>query len=338
MPKLPVLTSADLAGKIIDCHTHVGISTTGYLAGNYPYCQSAESLLYRMDANGVDCAVCFPLGPCGFFDTRRFLEQQRRIPASPRVTSAPYVAENRALCAEVHDMTPGAGGRILPFVSVDPGRYVRRQLAELEALAEEYTVYGVKVVGVSIQSSHAHFLGKAECLMRFAEERDLPVLLHSTSYEGDGYSHTRINLRVVRGFPNVRFCLAHCLGFDRVHLDEAAAMPNVWVDSAAMKIQVEPEGILAPPDRRFESDYAKYRKVFTDLVRAYPETMLWGSDSPAYTYIELRRYADGSTFNFTLQGTYEQERAALDALPEQERLAVANRNTRRFLFGERAGV
>ena len=115
-------------------------------------------------------------------------------------------------------------------------------------------------------------------------------------------------------------------------------MPNVWVDSAAMKIQVEPDEILAPAPRRFESDYSDHRKVFADLVRAYPRTMLWGSDSPAYSYIEVRRYADGSIVNFTLQGTYEQERAALDAVSETERLTVASRNTRRFLFGDRAGV
>jgi hypothetical protein len=327
------LDSSALAGKVIDVHTHVGINVAAYFAGNYPYCQSLEDLLYRLNANGVDCAVAFPLGPCSFFDTGRFLREQRRVPASPRLSPAPYAIENRRLCAEVYERVPGTAGRILPFAGIDPGRFVAAQVAALEALLAEYPVYGLKASGVSIQSSHHHLLGKGEAFLRLARERNLPVLLHSTAYEGDRYSHTRINLAVARACPEVRFCLAHCLGFDRVHLDEAAALPNVWVDSAAMKIQIEPQEILAPPERRFASDYRDYRRVFADLVKAYPETMLWGSDSPFYTYIEPRRYPDGSTVNFVLQGSYEQERAALAALTPAQARQVANANTRRFLFG-----
>jgi hypothetical protein len=333
MPTWPRIESGDLTGKVLDGHTHVGINVAGYFAGNYPYCQSVEDLLYRLNANGVDVAVAFPLGPCSFFDTRRFLLDQRRVPASPRLSAAPYVMENRSLCSEVYEKVPGAVGRILPFACIDPGRFVRAQIQALEALLSEYPVYGFKAVGVSIQSSHRHLKGKGEAFLRLAAERNLPVLMHSTAYEGDRYSHTRINLAVARAFPNVRFCLAHCLGFDRVHLEEAAAMPNVWVDSAAMKIQIEPQEILAPLARRFPSDYSDYRRVFGDLVRAYPDTMIWGSDSPAYTYIEKRRYADGSTVNFILCGSYEQEKAALNVLSPTQARQVANANPRRFLFG-----
>lgn len=333
MSTWPRLGSDRLAGKVIDGHTHIGINVAGYFAGNSPYSQSVEDLLYRLNANGVDCAVAFPLGPCSFFDTHRFLRDQRRVPASPRVSVAPYVVENRALCSEVYEKVPAAPGRILPFACIDPGRFVAAQVRALEELMAEFPVYGFKAVGVSIQSSHRHLKGKGEAFMRLAEARGLPVLLHSTAYEGDRYSHTRINLEVARAFPNVRFCLAHCLGFDKVHLDEADAMPNVWVDSAAMKIQVEPEEILAPPGRRFPSNYADYRRVFADLVQAYPETLIWGSDSPAYTYIEKRRYPDGSTVDFALRGTYEQEKAALAALTPDQACRAANLNPRAFLFG-----
>jgi hypothetical protein len=333
MATWPRVDATALAGKVIDVHTHVGISVTAYLAGNYPYCQSVEDLLYRLNANGVDCAVAFPLGACSFFDTGYFLRERRRIPASPRLSPAPYVVENRSLCSEIYEKVPGAAGRILPFAGIDPGRCVRTQVKALEALLDEYPIHGLKAVGVSIQSSHRHLTGKGGAFLSLARERDLPVLLHSTAYEGDHYSHNRINLAVARACPEVRFCLAHCLGFDRVDLDEADALPNVWVDSAAMKIQIEPQEILAPAERRFASDYRDYRRVFADLVTAYPKTMLWGSDSPFYTYIEPRRYPDGSIVNFALRGSYEQERAALAALTPDRAKQVANANTRRFLFG-----
>jgi predicted TIM-barrel fold metal-dependent hydrolase len=314
-----------LRGKIIDVHTHVGIALSSYLAGSYPYAQTAESLLYRMQANGVDCAVTFPMWDSIFFNRN----QQRSEGRSP----APYVLENHHLCEEVYERTPEAENRILPFACVDPARYAIRQVRELTLLADEYPIYGIKVSGVMTQSSHRHLLGKSGAVLALARERNWPLLLHSTAYKGDRYCHNSINLEIARKYPELRFCLAHCLGFDKVSLDEADALPNVWVDSAGMKIQVEPEEILAPPERRFPADLRDYRRVFRQLVQAYPKTMIWGSDSPAYTYITHRRYADGSQVEFRLQGSYEQERAALDALDAKQQQTVANRNTCRFLFG-----
>ncbi len=327
------ITRRHLAGKIIDVHTHAGIALCAYLMGSYPYAQSVESLLYRMNANCVDAAVTFPTWESVYFDAARFLKDRVRVPARPPMAQAPFVLENRLLCEEVYDRTPGAPGRILPFACVDPGRCVGRQATQLESLADEYPLYGIKISGVMIQSSHRHLLGKGTPFVHLAKERNWPILLHSTAYAGDRFCHNSINLAVARRYPRVRFCLAHCLGFDKACLDEADAMDNVWVDSGAMKIQVEAEEILAPPDRRFRSDYRNYKRVFADLVRAYPRTMLWGSDSPAYTYVERRRYADGSQVNFRLQGSYEQEKAALDSLPPRQRVAVGNHNTCRFLFG-----
>ncbi len=322
-----------LAGKVIDAHSHVGLSFSMYLAGCYPYCQSAQALLDQMDACDVDYAVTFPYGESAYFDAGRYARDRRRVPWSPRLTPAPYIPDNRLLCEEIYEKTPGAAGRILPFLCIDPGRLVREQVREIVRLAQEYPIYGLKSSGIFVQSSHLHLIGRGAPFMRLAEEMNIPVQLHSTAYRGDKCSHNALNLKVARAFPRVRFCMAHCLGFDRPDLEAADALPNVWVDSAAMKIQIEPEDILAPKKRRFPSDYSDYRIVFRDLVRAYPRTMIWGTDAPAYTYIEKRRYTDGSTVDFVLHGAYAKERAALDALTPAERLRVSNANTLRYLFG-----
>lgn len=324
-----------LAGKVIDGHSHIGISPAMYLSGCYPYCQSAAALLAQMDAAGVDAAISFPYGEGAYFDAAAFVRTGRRVPCSPRVSPAPYIPDNRLLCEEIYEKTPGATGRILPFLSIDPGRRIREQVKEVARLAREYPIYGLKSVGVLLQSSHLDLITTAAPLMRLAQDLDIPVLLHSTAYRGDKFSHSALNLKVARAWPGVRFCMAHCLGFDKRHLDEADALPNVWVDSAAMKIQIEAKEIIAPLNRRFKSDYSDYRVVFRDLARAYPDTMVWGTDAPAYTYIEKRRYPDGSTVDFALHGTYAKERAALDALRPAERRRVANGNTLRFLFGDR---
>jgi hypothetical protein len=62
--------------------------------------------------------------------------------------------------------------------------------------------------------------------------------------------------------------------------------------------------------------------------------MLWGSDSPWYTFICRRKQGEGSYLEFRLKARYEDEKAALDALSDDLRVRACNSNTLRFLFGE----
>lgn len=77
------------------------------------------------------------------------------------------------------------------------------------------------------------------------------------------------------------------------------------------------------------------RRVMRRLVEAYPGMILWGSDSPAYSYMVHRRQGEGDQAfeTFSLKGTYEGEVMALASLPAELRQAVCNGNTLRFLFG-----
>jgi len=142
---------------------------------------------------------------------------------------------------------------------------------------------------------------------------------------------------VVERHPELRFCLAHCIGFDRRFLEKADALPNVWVDTSALKIQVqaayENYAFMARPEDRFDWDYGDHTAVMRSLVNRFPDTILWGSDSPAYTFIVRRYQGSGSVIDFNLKGTYEQEKAALDGLPPHLREKVCARNTAAFLFG-----
>jgi len=190
---------------------------------------------------------------------------------------------------------------------------------------------------VDCQSPVTGLLNAGRPLMEFAEERDLPILLHTTADPDEGYSRASLCLQVAEANPRTRFCLAHCIGFHKDSLEKAAALPNVWVDTAALKIQVqcafENNRIIAAPHERFDADYSDYTQVMTALFKQYPETILWGSDSPWYTFICRRKQAEGSYLEFRLKGTYEDEKAALDALPSQARTKASNANTLAFLFG-----
>ena len=153
------------------------------------------------------------------------------------------------------------------------------------------------------------------------------------------YSNAGDILRVVDAHPELRYCLAHCVIFHEGYLREADARPNVWVDTAALKIQVEafrqgPPFASDNPEDWFEADYSDHCRVMCSLAETFPDTLIWGTDSPAYSYIVRRQSGDDGKFmEFRLKGTYADEVAALRALPDGLARKVANRNTLRFIFG-----
>ena len=329
----------DLAGKVIDCHAHLGVSLKAWAAGEYPYGQSIEGLYYRQLAAGVDVNIVFPESPDLFFDLAALIEG-RTVPAERPLSPAPYVSENQMLMREVFRFCPEYQSRFMPFVSVDPGRMVDEQIAALHELESEFPIYGIKIVPVSCQTPITALLHEGRALLEFARDRDLPFLFHTTVDPKETYSHARLAFEVIDSAPELRFCLAHCIAFHRGFLDRAGASKNIWVDTSAMAIQVRAAAqdipIMAAGADRFEADYSDHRSVMRSLVEAYPDTIIWGTDSPFYTYIANRKQGEGddSFMEFHLKANYEDEKAALDALSPDLKEAVSNANTLRFLFGQ----
>lgn len=329
---------SDLQGKIIDCHSHVGVGMKAWACGEYPYAQSIEGMYYRQIAAGVDVNIVFPFGPDLYFDLQGLVEG-RMEPAARPLSPAPYAAENLMLMREIFCICPEYQNRFIPFVSVDPGRMVAEQIAALEALEKEYPIYGIKISPVSCQTPITALLCEGQPFLEFARRRNLPFLLHTTVDPQETFSHARLAFEVIDAVEDVRFCLAHCAAFHRDFLDRAAAAANVWVDTAALAIQVlgtfQNHIAFAPESDRFPADYSDHVDVMRRLCAAYPKTIIWGTDSPYYTFIARRRQgeSDDSFEEFRLKANYEDEKAALDALPPQVRTAAANTNTLRFLFG-----
>jgi predicted TIM-barrel fold metal-dependent hydrolase len=220
----------------------------------------------------------------------------------------------------------------LPFISVDPGRLIAEQIASLEELEQEFPIYGVKIHPLIAQSKALALLDVGAPLLKFFAARNWPVLFHASTDPTDPFSPAADILEVAERHPELRFCLAHCAGCHRESLERAAGLPNAYIDTAALKIQVD----LFRADRSpgmLDLDYSDYMRVFQELVERYPTTMLWATDSPYHSYITRRLQGGGVYREFRLKGTYEQEKAALDALSVAQRAQVSE-NTVRFLFGE----
>ena len=324
----------DLVGKTIDAHAHVGVSMKAYAAGEYPYAQSLEGLYYRQLAAGVDGNVVFPYSADLAYDLSGLLDGELKSNGG-EFSEAPYAAENRLLLREVYDYCPELSERFLPFVCVDPGRVVDVQLRVLERLYESYPIYGIKIVPVSVQTCILELLTRGQAFLSFAEERDLPFLIHTTGDPSETYSQPADVLAVAEARPGLRFCLAHCSVFSQSSLERIGSMENTWFDTSALKIQVqmvhEESPLVPPPAERFDTDYSDYVGVMRDLAAAYPESIIWGTDSPAYSYICRRKQGAGSFAEFRLKGTYLEEKAALDSLPQELRARAGGANALEWL-------
>ncbi|HOX06742.1 MAG TPA: amidohydrolase family protein [Planctomycetota bacterium] len=331
------LTRAKLAGKVIDGHSHAGVSLKAYALGEYPYAQTVEGLAAQQATGGVAASVVFPFSADLFFEPAA-LPEGRLVPAAEPLSPAPYAAENRLLLREIFDYCPELSRRFLPFVSIDPAREVAAQVRELTRLAGEHPFYGIKVNPVGCQSRAAELLGAGAALLDFAEERGLPLLFHATTLPGEEYSQAADIFRIIERRPKLRFCLAHGLLFHRGWLDRAAAAPNVWVDTAAMKIQVEfmrgelASGRVARGDF-LEADFSDHLAVMRALCDRHPDMVVWGSDSPAYSWICRRKQGEGVYQEFRLKGAYADEVAALNALGPELRAKVGGANALDFVFG-----
>ena len=327
----------DLAGKVIDAHAHAGINIKAFAETGFPYCSSIEDLFYRQTANGVDCSVVFPITPELFFDIPVYAQTGKLVPAAQPLSPAPYVQENRMILRDVFRFCPEKASHFLPFLSVDPGRLVLEQMASLRELEQEFPIYGLKINPVGCQTKVTKLLEEGEVFLEFVRERNLAIMFHVTTDPREGFSGADDTFKVLEKHPDLRCCLAHCIGFHRAHLERAHSMPNVWVDTSALKIQVqlahENSPIMAGLADRLGSDYSNHLAVMKTLVERYPETIIWGSDAPYHSYITRRVQAEGYYFEFRLKGTYEEEKAALDALSPDERQRVGL-NALQFIFGE----
>jgi predicted TIM-barrel fold metal-dependent hydrolase len=333
----PHLDRAALGGRVIDSHSHLGVGLKYYVCQEYPYAQTVEGLRYRQRAAGVDANVVFPASGSLYFEPAYFGAGEMRPAAAP-ISPAPYALENEVMLVEIFHYNREECEHFIPFVMADPGREVTAQIEHLLRLEEEYPIYGIKISPVDCQSPVTDLLAGGGPLLAFAAERNIPILLHTTVDPEERYSHASLCFEVIEGNPHLRFCLAHCIGFDAAGLERANALPNVWVDSSALTIQVqcarENNRIIAPESARFDADYTDHTSVLCSLMDRYPDTMLWGSDSPWYTFICRRKQGEGSYLEFRLKARYEDEKAALDALSDDLRVRACNSNTLRFLFGE----
>ena len=308
---------------LIDAHTHVGVDLLFYFQGHSPYALSWPDLMEAGIGLGIDQFVVFPMPTHLGLN----LDALRRgeITTDGGWEKVPYAFENRRMMEEI-SREAATATRALPLWMFDPMREPRQQCEALRELHEEFPCSGLKVQATIIRSPISHLLDAGECLLDLAEEKNWPVLFHTSVHPKDPWSPIGEILKIAEARPGIRFNFAHSCRFDRPSLDRIAELPNVWFDCSAhvihCKLAVENHPAVADISRRFPSDYANPAQVLADLAETYPEKLMWGSDAPFYSYCDK---------TFQLVSSYAREVDTLSALDSASVERIASTNTLAFL-------
>ena len=312
---------------LIDCHNHLGVDLFFYLNGFHPYAQDLPALVTEGRHNNVDRWVVFPMVANLTFDIPTMRAGKVKAGGLEKI---PYAFENERMMREVYELYPDLGRYTLPVPILDPMRETAAQVRTLRALRGRYPFYALKIQATMIQSDIGALLNEGRCFLEFAEEFNLPFIIHTSVAPEDTWSQATTILRVAEATPKVRFCLAHSCRFDRACLDRVAELPNTWFDCSAHRIHCQgvTDGLryVAPPERRFPADYRDPSAVLLALAEAYPTKLMWGSDTPFQSYV-----AKLDPEILSLRSTYKEEVDCVKALPVKLRQAVTHDNTLAWL-------
>lgn len=307
----------------IDNHVHIGVDPLFYVNGWSPYALDVPRLLAEGADTGIDRWIVFPFVSYLGLDFAAL--RRGEIKTGPEA-EVPYTFENRRLLEEIARQNEENGKKLLPFLMADPGRFQNEQVREWESVIKSHRVFGLKIQATIIRSPITALLEKGGVMLDFAEEHNLPVLIHSSIAPDDAWSQCADILRIAEARPGVRFVLAHSCRFHRPSLDRVAELPNTWFDCSAHIIHCEcaVRGLpaVAIPGERFDSDYASPARVLQDLAEAYPHKLIWGSDAPFYSYEDA---------GIQLRSTYRAEVDVLESLPPDKLERAASRNTLAWL-------
>jgi predicted TIM-barrel fold metal-dependent hydrolase len=320
---------------IVDVHTHVGISPRSYIDRGYPYCLSLEDLAIRMKALGISYSAVFPYDSFYYALTRK---AQKKVGVSNRIDRFPYETANQNLLNEVFEVFPQYADLFLPYAMFDPSRKQAEQDKLLRTLAARYPLYGLKTV-TSYSQAHIRDLlsDRGRCLLDVARKLDIPITIHTSVAPGDPWANVFDIVEVVAANPDLRFCLAHTCRFSKKALDEADKLANCFVDLSAFHIHcqlaVQGSPSIAGSEDRFDADYSRPLDALNRLVECYPTTLCWGTDTPAYYFINRWVDDQGKGHWIALRCDWDVEAKALGQLSRETRRLIAHKNPLRLLAG-----
>lgn len=319
---------------VIDAHTHVGISPKFFYKFGYPYALSFQDLVIRMEMLSIDHSIVFPSGDSAFYIND---DNSPKIKTTTRYCNFPYELENKNLLNEIYEIFPEYSQKAIPFLMFDPSRKAKSQADLIEELSEKYPVFGLKTATTYIQAFVNDLETKGKPILDLARKRQFPITFHSSAHPMDPWASANDIVAFAERHSDIRVCIAHACRFLEPVLEKADKLSNCFVDFSAFiihcKLAEQNSQSVAPDDRRFNAEYKDPLSVMKKLAETYPDTMLWGTDTPYSFWIQKFYTADGKLVEDRLDCGYREESQLLMNLPNDIKTKIAYSNSMRYIFG-----
>jgi len=319
---------------IIDAHSHIGVHYRNYLNYSYPYCLSFEDLVIRMKYLGISYSVLLPLDS-SYYTVE--LGASKKIKTNEMFSKFPYEIENQNMFKEIYEVFPEYSDTALPFVLFDPSRKTKEQAELFEKLYKEYPLFGLKTIPTYIQAFVKDLETIGRPILDFAVKHSLPITFHSSYYKGDPWASVFDIIKFAEEHPEIRVCIAHSARFVSSVLDRAKELDNCFIDLSAFHIHciLAQQESSAIPSRgeRIEADYNEPPSVMKKIIDNYPDTIIWGSDTPANYFMQKYYDINGKLTGIFLKSAFDKEMKILKSLPENDISKITYKNTLKYLFG-----
>ncbi|MCK4401240.1 amidohydrolase family protein [bacterium] len=319
---------------IIDGHSHIGVNYKNYLSYSYPYCLSFEDLVVRMKYLGISYSVIFSMDS-SYYTVEP--EASKEIKTNEVFSKFPYEIENQSMLKEIYEVFPEYSDMALPFVLFDPSRKTSEQAELLEELHKRYPLFGLKTIPTYIHAFVNDLETKGSPILDFAVRHDLPITFHSSYYKGDPWASVFDIIKFAEKHAEIRICLAHSARFVKSVLERASKLENCFVDLSAFHIHcilAQQKSLAIPPSgERIEADYSDPSSVMDKIVSNYPDTIIWGSDTPYNYFIQKYYDINGNLIDTSLKSSFDMEMKILKNLSEDKISKITYKNTLKYLFG-----
>ena len=276
----------------------------------------------------------FPFVDSAFYE---FDPASGKIKTTNKYCNFPYEIENQNLLNEIYKIVPAARQKVLPFLLFDPSRKTKEQAEHLRKLSEMFPVFGLKTATTYIQAFVKDLGTKGSPILDFAREKQLPIVFHSSVHPDDPWASVYDIFDFAERHPDIRVCIAHSARFVKPVLKRAAQLSNCFVDFSAFsihcKLALQDSPAVAPEEIRFPADYSDPHAAMAQLTEVYPDTMIWGSDTPFYYWIQKYYTAQGQLLEDRLTCGHKEEARLLKSLKREIINRIAYENTLKFIFG-----
>lgn len=267
----------DLQNKLIDAHTHAGISLNGFFDDKYPYCYNAIDIANSLHSLGFDfaCVFSFPSYICG---EQLDIEDDKRQYLRSCFENVPYQSATQKLLKEIERFKLD---NLLPFAMFSINYAVDEQLQFLNSIL--HLIYGLKYYPDADTQTIDKLNSKGKPFLDYLIKNNMPLVVHvseNACLYNQGYSSVEDAIELAQANPHLRINVAHIGHFSRQSLEKAQRLKlkNLFFDVSPLlhlcHIRTINHGEV------LNLDYHNPQKVLQELYRMFPQNLIWGSDMP----------------------------------------------------------